>query len=107
VSSSVANDGLARAKESARQLDAGNWNQIATAKGIVLLRMRSSVVNSGFVRAEEGAQQLLEGNWGKAGGHRTLLGEAEGPYYPPAGRATCWKRWCCLCGGICTRQLAD
>jgi hypothetical protein len=23
----------------------------------------------------------------------------------PANRATCWKRWCCLCGGTCTGDL--
>jgi hypothetical protein len=44
VSSSVANVGLARAEESARQLVAGNWDQLAAR------------------------------NWGKSGGHRTLSG---------------------------------
>jgi hypothetical protein len=44
VSSSVANVGLARAEESARQLAAGNWDLLAAANG------------------------------GKAGGHCTLSG---------------------------------
>jgi hypothetical protein len=25
----------------------------------------------------------------------------------PANRATCWKRWCCLCGGTCTGDLGQ
>jgi hypothetical protein len=70
VSSSVANVGLARAEKSARQLVAGNWDQLAAR------------------------------NWGKSGGQLFIKS-----MNTPANRATCWKRWCCLCGGTCAGDL--
>jgi hypothetical protein len=59
-----------------------------------LLRTGLLAASGGFAGVEEHAPESS-----------VIRDEAEGPWYPPANRATCCKRWFCWCGGTCTRQL--
>jgi hypothetical protein len=67
------------------------------------LKVHGTLPRTGLLAASGGFAGVEE----HAPESSVIRDEAEGPWYPPANRATCCKRWFCWCGGTCSRELGD